>query len=159
MLLNLFLGIAASLVVWLLLTKVLRPHLTLDERLQKLIRKDGTVAYRVECRPGIRRIEDVNVTVRLVLRTSPQAARGRWAPTYIPVGEPFRPVLDKGSFLWRFLRTEKRLIRYPVLQLAKVDCGSLQGHLLANFPPIADFREFLIGTRTRQEARTRSGKG
>src|SRR4051812_3036501 len=74
-LLNVLLGVLGSLIAWLLLTKALRPRLVLGESLEQLIRLDGSVVYRVLYRnPRVRRVEDVHVTVRLVMRTNPTDA-------------------------------------------------------------------------------------
>ena len=162
-LLNLLLGIIGSLIAWLLLTKALRPRLTLGGSLQELIREDGTVAYRVEYRnPRIRRVEDVRVTVRLFLRTKPGVTHPQWVATYIPVDEPFKPVLGKGSVYRRFLvyiRRRRRPIQYPVLRLDQVDCGNLRGHLSSDAPQITDFRTFLQKTGATVELSIRSSDG
>jgi hypothetical protein len=164
-LLNLLLGVVGSLVAWLLLTKALRPRLALGKKLQHLIREDGTVAYRLEYRnPRIRRVEDVHVTVRLLVRTTLTDAprRRRWSAIAIPVDEAFKPVLGRRPLRSRalaYVRRRRRLVQYPVLLLKKVDDGDLRSYSPSGTPPITDFRDFLEATGAQVELSIRSADG
>jgi len=152
-LLNILLGVVASFVAWLVLTKVLRPRLDLDEQIEHVVREDGEDYYRVgyAC-PRFRRVEDVHVTVRLFRERSRVGAKA-WVAAEVPVDESFRPVLGHTSLrkrLRRLARVEPRLVQKSRLFLGDIPKGSAI-HGDKECPAITDLKGFLEATGGRLE--------
>jgi hypothetical protein len=163
--LNVGLGILASLVAWIVVTKALRPRLLLGSDLQRLIRRDGSTVYRVEYRnPRIRRVEDVRVTVRLfmVIGGRGAAQRRRWIAIQIPVDDSYKPILGRQPLLIRLaavVRRKPRLVQYPTLILEDLDDSRLKFHLDSDVPPVTDLLPFLQRTSATVELSVRCADG
>jgi hypothetical protein len=163
-LLNVLLGVVASLIGWLLLTKVLRPRIILGDTIEHVIRKDSSEYYRLTYKnPRIRRVEDVHVTARMFRRVVVRPDGGRiWESTDIPLDEAFRPVLGRYSMatrILRYLRGRRRLIQHVTLLLEKIESGRFLLSLPAGCPPVTHLNEFLTRTDATIEFAVRAADG
>lgn len=163
-LVNLALGVIGSLIGWVLLAKVWRPRLVLGKSLQ-LIASGGESIYRVYYKnPLLRRVEDVQVSVRVSVKPNigPSGGLRRWFSIQIPVDEPYKPVLGRRTTFRRFLsmvRRKPRLIQYCVLLLDEVDDTNFGRYLRPDTPPIEDLTAFLRATDATLELAVRCADG
>jgi len=163
-LINVFLGVIAGIVSWLLLTKLLRPRLQLHNSIER-VRRDGEPdIYRVRYNnPRLRRVEDVHVTIRLFRQRPTGTSRRAWLAIEIPLDEPFRPVLGRESLpkrTIRVLRRRRRLTQRPRLCLEEVRGDSqFFVNLPAACPSIMDLQEFMVATRGTIEMSIRASDG
>jgi hypothetical protein len=163
-LLNVLLGVIASLIGWLLLAKVLRPRIILDDTIGHVFRKDSTDYYRLTYKnPRIRRIEDVHVTVRIFRRVTVRAdGRRVWESSTIPLDEDFRPVLGRLPLrerIRRYLRGQRRLVQHVTLQLERLEGSRFLADLPPNCPSITCLDEFLRATDATIEFAVRAADG
>jgi len=163
-LLNVLLGVIASLIGWLLLAKVLRPRIILGDTIDHVFRKDSTDYYRLTYKnPRIRRIEDVHVTVRIFRRVTVRAdGRRVWESSTIPLDEDFRPVLGRlpvSERIRRYLRGQRRLVQHVTLQLDRLEGSRFLADLPANCPPITCLDGFLRTTDATIEFAVRAADG
>lgn len=163
-LLNILLGVLASLIGWLMLAKALRPRIILGDNIDHVIRKDSSEYYRLTYKnPRIRRVEDVHVTARIFRRvaTKPDGRRA-WESADIPLDEAFRPVLGRLPLtkrVLRYLRGRRRLVQHVTLQLESIGNGRFLGNLPDGCPPVTDLDAFLHKTDATIEFAVRAADG
>jgi hypothetical protein len=163
-LLNVLLGVVASLVGWLLLAKALRPRIILGDTIDRVIRKDSSEYYRLTYKnPRIRRVEDVHISARIFRRvsTGPDGRRV-WESSDIPLDEPFRPVLGRLSLttrILRYIRGQRRLIQHVTLQLERIEGSRFLANLPEDCPSIIHLNEFLQKTDATIELAVRASDG
>lgn len=160
---NVLLGIIASLIAWLLLTKALRPRIILGDTIDYVIRADSSEYYRLTYkRPRIRRVEDVHVSVRIFREAATRSdGRRTWNSCNIPVDEPFRPVLGYLPFTTRILRClrGKRLLQRVRLELESLESCQFLANLPEGCPSIVCLHEFLQETDSTIEFAVRAADG
>jgi hypothetical protein len=162
--LNVLLGVIASLIGWLLLTKALRPRIILGDNIERVIRQDSSEYYRLTYKnPRIRRVEDVHVTARIFYEAAARpGARRTWVTSNVPVDEPFRPVLGilpLTSRIARRLHRRRGLLQRVTLQLEKVEGVKFFASLPEGCPPITQLDGFLAGTDGTIEFAVRAADG
>jgi hypothetical protein len=162
--LNVLLGVIASLIGWLLLTKALRPRIILGDNIERVIQKDSSEYYRLTYKnPRIRRVEDVHVTARIFYEAAARpGARRTWVSSNIPVDEPFRPVLGilpVKSRIARRLHRRRGLVQRVTLQLERVEGVKFFANLPEGCPPITQLDEFLGETDSTIEFAVRAADG
>jgi hypothetical protein len=162
--LNVLLGVIASFIGWLLLTKALRPRIILGDNIECVIQKDSSEYYRLTYKnPRVRRVEDVHVTVRIFYEaTARPGARRTWVSSNIPVDEPFRPVLGilpLTSRIARRLHRRKGLLQRVTLQLERVEGVKFFANLPEGCPSITQLDEFLRETDSTIEFAVRAADG
>jgi hypothetical protein len=163
-LLNVLLGVVASLIGWLLLAKVLRPRIILGDTIDHVIRKDLSEYYRLTYKnPRIRRVEDVRVTARIFRKVTVRAdGRRVWESSDITLDEAFRPVLGRFSLtsrILRYLRGKKRLVQHVTLQLDRLESSRFLANLPPGCPPVTHLDEFLQETEATIEFAVRAADG
>lgn len=163
-LLNVLLGVIASLIGWLILTKALRPRISFGDSIEHVIRKDSSEYYRLAYKnPRIRRVEDVNVSARLFRRVSvgPDGRRA-WESSDIPLDEPFRPVLGRlplATRIRRHIGGQRRLIQHVTLQVERLEGSRFLANLPDDCPPIVHLHDFLQKTDATIEFTIRAADG
>ncbi|MDA8399052.1 MAG: hypothetical protein M0008_03240 [Actinomycetota bacterium] len=129
---NILVGVITSFGAWMVLTKLLRPHVEFGEYIEELYREDGTIAYRLKYwNSGLRRIQDVTVYVRLYYKSRETPVL--WKSIWIPIDDPFKPSIRKARLTqrilaWRLLKVifEERsrrislVTQHPVLLLDEI---------------------------------------